>query len=454
MKNIKPYLKMYSSLTSEIELRQGLVSITDFVKLPKVEVNQLNLISSEESPICVGNLPISPSAKTQVVEELLFYPKIFVSEDFNGLLQTATDAVVIIDRDPHIVCIEPQMQRLFGYSGEELLSPEFELLMPEPFRSRFVRQQIVFFEKSSTRAMSEAWELRRLRKDPIQISFRKRFIENGFIGASLIQDITDQNRVEVDLRMSTGELQEPSQHKDEFLGMLAHELRNPLASIRYAIQVLKQDGLPLSTAEHARDIIDRQTVYMAHLIDDLSDASRIIHGKLHIDKVIVDLCEIVQRSMEICQPQFLSRKQEVAISFQIQPICLLADPTRLIQIFTNLLSNSSKYSDEGDQIRFTATVESGDAVIRVQDHGIGIDVAMLPHIFELFTQGYDAIKRSEGGLGIGLSLVHQLVSLHGGSVVASSEGRGRGSEFLVRLPLAISFDPNMQCSQEGLRGVD
>ena len=238
-----------------------------------------------------------------------------------------------------------------------------------------------------------------------------------------------------ELRQRTRELEDAARHKDEFLGMLAHELRNPLGTICNAVQVLKQFGSPDPHLQWAQDVIGRQADHMAHLVEDLLDASRIAYGKVRIQKKPVDLSQVVGQAVEICRPLLSARKQQVTVSLPSRPVPLLADPTRLIQVLTNLLNNAAKYTEEGGHICLTAAEEEGEVVVRVRDNGIGIGAEMLPHVFDLFTQVPGALDRSEGGLGIGLAMVSHLIQLHGGTVQAFSEGPGQGSEFVVRLPL-------------------
>jgi signal transduction histidine kinase len=237
------------------------------------------------------------------------------------------------------------------------------------------------------------------------------------------------------LKQEMYELKEAGRNKDEFLGMLAHELRNPLAAIRNAVYALKQSGLLDARLGWTPDVIDRQTDHMAHLVEDLLDICRIAHGKLSIQKVPVQLDEIMGQVVETCMPALVNRKQHLTVSLPSPAVTLLADSTRLVQVMTNLLNNAAKYTQDGGQIWLTATEEESDVVVRVRDNGIGIAAEMLPRVFDLFTQLPAALDRSEGGLGIGLTMVEQLVLLHGGTVQALSGGQGRGSEFVVRLPV-------------------
>jgi PAS domain S-box-containing protein len=226
---------------------------------------------------------------------------------------------------------------------------------------------------------------------------------------------------------------EADRRKDEFLAMLAHELRNPLASINFAAQSLNGRATR-EDLEQARDVVERQVKHLARLIDDLLDVARVTRGTIRLRKELVDVAPIVTRAVETARPLIAARKQRLTTSVTPGASWLEADPIRLEQILWNLLDNAAKYTEEGGQIRVSVERQDPDVVIRVRDTGMGIAPEDLPRIFELFAQGDRSLARSEGGLGIGLTLVRVLAELHGGSVSAQSDGYGTGSEFLVRLP--------------------
>ena len=232
-----------------------------------------------------------------------------------------------------------------------------------------------------------------------------------------------------------GELQAQDRRKDEFLAMLSHELRNPLAPIANAVQLLRLHGGEDSVQREARTVIERQVGQLRHLIDDLLEVSRITTGRVQLQREHVTMSGIVERALETAQPLITRRRHALTVQVPSEPIWLQADAARLEQVLVNLLTNAAKYTDEGGGITMKAEVASGEAVLRVRDTGVGIAPELLPHIFDLFTQGDRSLARSEGGLGIGLALVQRLVELHGGRVEATSVV-GEGSEFVVRLPLA------------------
>jgi signal transduction histidine kinase/CheY-like chemotaxis protein len=231
-------------------------------------------------------------------------------------------------------------------------------------------------------------------------------------------------------------LKEADRRKDEFLAMLAHELRNPLAPIRNALGLLKSEGLDPPTVAWAMDMMERQVDHLVRLVDDLLDVSRATQGKIKLRKRRVDLNLVVAHAIETARPLIDLQQHELSVSLPGEPLWLECDEIRLTQVVANLLNNASKYTDRGGKIAIAGYRENGNAVLRMRDTGIGIAADVLPHVFDLFTQADRSLDRSHGGLGIGLCLVKKLVDLHGGTVEARSEGPGKGSEFVVRLPLA------------------
>ena len=240
-------------------------------------------------------------------------------------------------------------------------------------------------------------------------------------------DITKRKQVEEALR-------EADRRKDVFLATLAHELRNPLAPIRTALQILKHKEGDNPAVEPLRAMMDRQAEHLATLIDDLMDLSRISLGKIGLRKGVVELGSVVDRAVATARPLIEERGHELSVSVPDGGLRLEADPTRLEQVLANLLENAAKYTDPGGHVRVYARREGGEVVICVKDTGIGIDPDLLTQVFDMFVQVERRLDRSQGGLGIGLSLVKSLVEMHGGTVTAHSEGPGRGTEFVVRLP--------------------
>ncbi len=248
-------------------------------------------------------------------------------------------------------------------------------------------------------------------------------------------------RLEQELRLKVEELAVADRRKDEFLATLAHELRNPLAPLRHALQLLHlaEDNPDLN--RKARGVMERQLAQMVRLIDDLLDVSRITRNKLQLRKERIELATAVQSALEAIRPLVETAGHEITVALPPEPVHLDADLTRLTQIFTNLLNNAVKYTEAGGHIRLAAERQGDEVVVSIRDTGIGISAEHLPHLFEMFSQVAPALERSTGGLGIGLALVRGLVGLHGGSVAAHSAGLGHGSELVVRLPVAAAPAP-------------
>jgi signal transduction histidine kinase/ActR/RegA family two-component response regulator len=244
------------------------------------------------------------------------------------------------------------------------------------------------------------------------------------------------------------ELREADRLKDEFLAMLAHELRNPLAPIRNSLYVMKQPGAGRPMLEQAREMAERQVGHMARLLEDLLDVSRISRGRIELRKEAVEVAPLLARTAEALRPQAEERDHELTIAVPAGPLRVEADPARLEQVVTNLLTNACKYTDPGGHIWLSAERDGGEAVLRVRDTGIGIAPEMLTRVFDLFVQAERRLDRAQGGVGIGLTLVQRLVEMHGGTVRATSPGLGRGSEFVVRLPALAEPAPDRAARRE------
>ncbi len=251
----------------------------------------------------------------------------------------------------------------------------------------------------------------------------------------VLVDITERKALEEELRMRVGQLAEVDRRKDEFLATLAHELRNPLAPIRNSLEILKMPRVDAAAIQQTRDMMERQVHHLVRLVDDLLDVARVMRGKIELRKEPVELASVVARAVETVQSLISLRGHRLDLSLPQESLLLDADPVRLAQVIGNLLTNSAKYTEANGHIWLSAMREGNEAVLRVRDNGIGIAPDMLPHVFELFVQADHASTKAQGGLGIGLTLVKNLATLHGGSIEAYSAGLGEGSEFTVRLPL-------------------
>ena len=357
---------------------------------------------------------------------------------YRRLFESAKDGILILDAHTgKITDANPFIAEMLGYSHHHFLGMEL--------------WQIGLFRdvEASKEAMRELQKNRYIRYEdlPLETQAGQRlnveFVSNvyGQAGDTVIQcnirDISDRKQLEESLRQHAAQLLAADQRKNEFLATLAHELRNPLAPIRNGLQIMRLAGNDAAAIHQCLGMMERQLEQMVHLVDDLLDVSRISLGKLELRKQRVELAVVLDNAVETCSPLINANGHTLAIALPSEPVFLDADLTRLGQVFSNLLNNAAKYSNKGAQIKLTAQLQGSEVAISVMDSGIGIAADMLPLVFEMFTQADRALEKSQGGLGIGLSLVKQLVELHGGSVQASSKGNGMGSEFVVRLPIAM-----------------
>ena len=249
----------------------------------------------------------------------------------------------------------------------------------------------------------------------------------------LVHALAAQRELEAELHQQR-DWRDADRRKDEFLATLAHELRNPLAPIRQAALISKAPGATDAQKRWSHDVIDRQVQHMSLLLDDLLDISRVTRGTLALRMQPTELSSIIDTAVETARPTIDAKRHVLSVEVPPEPIQFTADPLRVAQVLSNLLTNAAKYTDPEGQIRLIARCEGDSVVIRVKDSGIGISAAALPRVFNMFSQVHSTTDRSEGGLGIGLSLAQGLIELHGGTIEANSEGLGCGSEFTVRLP--------------------
>jgi signal transduction histidine kinase len=259
-------------------------------------------------------------------------------------------------------------------------------------------------------------------------SGRARILDN------VVRDITPYTRPLRQARLRVEELATANRRKDEFLAMLGHELRSPLAAIQNAVRLLSSQTGETPPGQRTQALIERQVRRMTQLVDDLLDVSRICHGRLHLQRERIDLRAVVSNAIETLESDINERQHRLTTALPDVPVWLQADPWRLEQVFVNLLANASRYTDAGGELAVWMHTRDGQAVVGIRDSGIGIAPDALAHIFDLFRQADAAAPSSKLGLGIGLALVRNLVELHGGSVTAASAGVGQGSEFTVRLP--------------------
>ncbi len=346
-------------------------------------------------------------------------------------------AIILLDSQGAVLSWNDGAALMFGYNPAEVIGRSFShFSTPEDIRLDKSAQELRQAEALG-QVTREHWQIRkdgsRFWGCAITTALRDERGElKGF--AKVLRDTTDRKHLEMELRRQAEELAEANRRKDEFLAMLSHELRNPLAPVLNSVQVLRQAPHDPNLVEFAGSLVERQVLHMARLIDDLLDVTRLTHGKVQIRKEPVELVALARRSAECVQPLMCDRKHEFRVNVSDRPIWIEGDPVRLDQILVNLLNNAAEFTEPGGRIELSVERTDSEAVIRVQDDGIGIAEDLLPRVFDLFAQADTSLDRSRGGCGIGLTLVKGLVAMHDGSVEVRSEGRGRGSEFIVRLP--------------------
>jgi PAS domain S-box-containing protein len=348
---------------------------------------------------------------------------------FSSFMQHLNGLAWIKDLDGRYVFANDAALRVFGRTPEELYGRGDHALFDVPTAAQFKENDRRALSRSSG---VQVVETLKHADGVVHHSLVTKFPMLGpngkpaYIGGMAI-DITE--RIEAETK-----LKEADRRKDEFLAMLAHELRNPLAPIRNSLYVLRRPDTSRDAAEQALTMVERQVYNMVRLVDDLLDVSRITRGKIQLRAEPIDLAAVLQRAVEATRPLIEANRHTLTLTLTPVPTRVVADPTRLEQVFANLLTNAAKYTERGGSIAVVTEREGPDVVVRVRDTGFGIPPAMLPHIFDLFTQGDCTLERAQGGLGIGLTLVKTLVEMHRGSVTAASAGPGHGSEFTVRLP--------------------
>ncbi len=360
-------------------------------------------------------------------------------ERTRSIVDNVVDGIITIDDRGRIQTFNRAAERLFGYPAKETIGQNVNMLMPAPYHAEHDGYVASYVRTRQPRIIGIGREVEGRRKDgstfPMELAVSEFRLGERLFFTGIVRDITERKRSEKQMYGLLIELKEADRRKDEFLALLAHELRSPLAPLRNALEIAKRTGGGDEVLLRARATMDRQLTQVTRLVDDLLDVSRITRDRLELRRENVELARVVNDAVELCRPAMESRRQEVVVTLPADPIHLFADPVRLAQVLGNVLSNASKYSEPGSPIRLTAAREGNDVVIAVKDEGIGISPDALTDVFDMFMQAPGTRERSQGGLGIGLTLVKRLVELHEGKVEAHSDGAGLGSEFVVRLPL-------------------
>jgi len=356
------------------------------------------------------------------------------TQRLKAIVDTAVDGLVTINERGIIESANPAAERMFGWDASELVGRNVSMLMPEPDRSAhdgYLRRYLMTRER---RVIGIGREMRGLRRDgtlfPMDLAISETPLPSGRrIFTGLLRDVSDRKRIEA-------ELLDSDQRKDEFLAVLAHELRNPLAPISNALQVLKHAREQPQRVDAVREVMERQIHQLVRLIDDLLDVNRITRGKLHLRRARVELADVVSAAVESSRTAIDAPGHQLVVDLPSEPVWLEVDAMRIAQVISNLLANAARYTPAGGRIELRAHSDGESVRISVTDNGIGIARDSLARVFEIFAQLNEPRARASNSLGIGLALVRSLVEMHGGSVTAQSAGPGTGSCFAVNLPLA------------------
>jgi len=349
----------------------------------------------------------------------------------SAIVESSDDAIMAKGLDGAITSWNRGAERLFGYSADEAIGRDIALIMEPDDRKEFDR----LLDQIRRGDAIEHVLTKRIRKDgvhlDVSLSLSPILDRDGrLVGVSSIaRDVTA-------LVAAQRQLEEASERREQFLAMLSHELRNPLAAVLAGVDLMAQTHFEPSTVVRCHEVLQRQAKHMARLLDDLLDVSRISRGKFELRIEDVDLRSAVEAAIESTAPLVHEREIDLAVELPGEQVPVRGDASRLQQIVVNLISNAATYSPRGRRVQLGLWVDAGTAVIEVRDDGIGIEPAMLGTIFDLFVQGDQHIDRAYGGLGVGLSLARSVVELHHGTIEAQSDGPDRGSTFVVRLPVA------------------
>lgn len=372
--------------------------------------------------------------QTDLAEKLRAESELRNSEArLRALVASATEfAILTVTDDCRIKSWSEGAERLFGYTAAEIIGQSMGLLFCREDRETGVPEQELRSALADGHALDERWHVR---KDG------SRFFASGAVSPIRDSDPPEFVKIARDLtrRKEMEEaLKDADRRKNEFLATLAHELRNPLAPIRSGLDLLKRAGYDRRIIARTLRVIERQTDQIVHLVDDLLDISRITQGKIKLKPERVELGAVVRKAVEDSRGASRAKAQLLSLEVPEQPILLDADETRIEQVFFNILNNAVKYTHRGGRISVVMETADAEAVVTVTDSGIGIPQDKIAGVFEIFSQADDVEEKAHGGLGIGLSVVRSLVEMHGGSVDAFSDGVGKGSVFVIRLPLAAS----------------
>jgi two-component system CheB/CheR fusion protein len=443
----QPFVGPSSSFNEAVALAVYLLSTGSVIVLGEAMRAAQRRLEEQREQLSTTNLALETKVEAQSL--------------LAAIVASSDDAILSKTLDGRITSWNKGAERLFGYTAHEAIGKSIHLIVPPEGRD----QETEILDRLRHGDRIDHLEVARIRKDgqraQVEVTISPVHDRHGhIIGASTTaRDITTRKEFETSLAQAAESLREnrdvlaatiaereralmalkdADRRKDEFLATLAHELRNPLAPISSGLHIMKTAGGNPQVVQAAREIMERQVAQMVRLVDDLLDVARITTGKVELRCEVIDIADAVRDAVETSRPLIESQGQALGISLPDTPVHVNADRTRLAQVFANLLNNSAKFSERGQPISIVLARDDGHAMVRVRDAGAGIEPEALPKIFDMFGQA-DGARRARGaGLGIGLSLVKRIAEMHGGSVKAFSEGPGRGSEFVVRLPAAPS----------------
>ena len=358
-----------------------------------------------------------------------------VERRFRAVVTLASEGIWTIDADGRTTYVNPRMAEMFGYTPAEMKGRRFSEFVPpadvQPAEHHFERRKL---------GVAERAECELVRKDGtkfIALYAATPLLDGSRITGALavVTDITERKRAEETIRQQGEALARANRQKEDFLAMLGHEMRNPLTPIITALTLMERKGDESCARERA--VIRRQVEQLTRLVEDISDVSRFMRGKLSVHREAVDLARVVREAHEVVSPLLEPKQHTLRIDVR-DGLTIEGDRVRLRQVVVNLLANAARYTPSGGRIVVTGEADRGHVVLRVRDNGIGIAPEFLPLLFEPFMQTSRALERSDGGLGLGLAIVQGIVHAHGGTIEAHSDGPGQGSEFVVRLPVTFS----------------
>jgi PAS domain S-box-containing protein len=356
-----------------------------------------------------------------------------VSNQFRGeILAQISDAVVCLDNERRVTYLNAAAERQYGITASEALGRnvtelwKYEWLCPEDEAAAMAALRETGYWRGENIHTKRSGERIHVESSVICL-----YDDHGQqIGRlATIRDITERKNAELALR-------DAAERKDEFLAMLGHELRNPLTAIRHAVQIAHESPADAAACEWASQVIDRQSVQLSRMVDDLLDVARINRGRIELRTERIDLRAVFTQAIAVVHPFIQQRRHSFTIETTQGDFKVRGDAARLEQVLVNLLNNATKYTPEGGQIRLMARIENNEAIVSIADNGVGISPELLPHVFDLFRQADTALDRAQGGLGIGLTVVKSLVEMHGGRVAVESGGQVPGTVFTVWLPIA------------------